>query len=356
MVEIIYSPAAQAILRQNAARRSSGVTKDGKLQCSCGPGGCTCKPTRVTRDTASMSAMLDDPTVPGSARIGRPISHAALITTVMALRHLSGRLDALEGHGASDVDQRHAEAMQKQADMHKELQIAKVEKMAAAHEANKYEVSEIHEASEPAAERSDGSLFKPPPRDKSEPFGGFFDPSVGSQSQKTPQHPMGGNSMTRKTTRDEIAVGMNIASPAMTKTRVDTSLTEPFETDKGADPAQQRMAAAYAARGATLTPGDRGQTVESKNIREPLPGMTWAAMSGVGNERGATNFGAPQKWVPDQPETERKDTTEVEPEEAEQNRREIRTGDVNRRWRENEYQKLGFVRKQISETINARWK
>jgi hypothetical protein len=62
--------------------------------------------------------------------------------------------------------------------MAKEARIAKIEKMAAEHEADKGEA----EPAEPAQ----------PPKDDREKYGlGRFDPSSGSQAQKSSQHPTG---------------------------------------------------------------------------------------------------------------------------------------------------------------------
>jgi hypothetical protein len=120
------------------------------------PTNCRCE--AVTIDAAAPG---------GSERVGKPLSHAALLTTVMCLRHLSDRCDAVEariaGNGQSDIDQRHAEAMQKQADMLKEIQIGKVEKLAAMHEHDKAEASNNLEPVEPAT--------NPPEDDR--PFGGL---------------------------------------------------------------------------------------------------------------------------------------------------------------------------------------
>jgi hypothetical protein len=127
----------------------------------------------------------------GSERVGRPLSHAAILTTVMALRHLDSRLSPLEarlglaGNGGSDVDQRHAEALKKQADTRKEIQIDKIEKAVARHEASKMPNDNLEpvEATDDPAEPDD---------DRAKYGLGRFDPSCGSQAQKTPRHPVGG--------------------------------------------------------------------------------------------------------------------------------------------------------------------
>jgi hypothetical protein len=302
------------------------VTRDGRLSCRCDPRtGCTCRPVaakRITRDAG------DD--LVGAVR--RTDAHPVLLTAAMCLAHMSQRLERLEaGNGGDDIDARFAAAEQKRVELLKQKHIDKIEQAVATSEALKQPDVEPDGPDGPS-----GSTIVDPPQGQHEPFGGRFDPSVGSQSQKTSAHPFGpGSEPMRPKTRDAMhQYGMNISSRAETPTPVETRLTSPLPTEKGGDDGEL-MRAAYRERGESAAEGDVGAEVGRGNARAPLPPLTWAGMNGVGKERGGTNFGAPGKMVPDQPENENKDTTE-----AEENLREIRTGDENRRWRAQQYREL----------------
>jgi hypothetical protein len=92
---------------------------------------------------------------------------------------MEARVAALEAKiGQGDLDQRLIEAEQKRVDMLKDLHASKIELLAEEHEADK-------QPDEPAQPEE-------PPKDDRASYGlGRFDPSSGSQAQKSPKHPMG---------------------------------------------------------------------------------------------------------------------------------------------------------------------
>jgi hypothetical protein len=123
--DIVYSPAAQAILAQNAARAAAAskfgrTTRDGNLSCVCGKAGCTCAARRATRDADT---------------------HPVVATIMMCCRHLSDRLDKVESqwwgdgngaysaNGGDDIDARHAQAEAKLETARKEHRIGQIEKL-----------------------------------------------------------------------------------------------------------------------------------------------------------------------------------------------------------------------------------
>jgi hypothetical protein len=265
---------------------------------------------------------------------------------------MNRRCDALEAgngvNGGDDIDQRLAEAHEKLTTAAKEHRIGQIEKIVATHEQRK---TDRAETSQPASESAEEAEPEDQPPDDDLTKYGRFDPSSGAHAQATETHPLGGNSMTKKTRDAMWEYGSDIRGNAATKTPIDTRRTEPTRLDDDQQDQGNHAAAAYSERGETAVRGDVGAEVGRGNDRAPLPPLTWAGMNGVGKERGGTNFGAPGKMVPDQPEDEDRDTTE-----AEQNLREIRTGDQNRQWREQQYAALAHVRQQIKEGVAARWK
>jgi uncharacterized coiled-coil protein SlyX len=108
----------------------------------------------------------------------------------MAVRNMEARVAALgemiaaQNQLVPDLDQRLAEAEQKRDAMAKEMHIAKIEKLAEAHENDKQPPPASDEPQDEPADDRDKFVR--------------FDRSTGSQSQKTAQRPMGGDARQTK--------------------------------------------------------------------------------------------------------------------------------------------------------------